>query len=159
MQRQFEDFNNGYSNIPEPTALLNPHCPPATFDKQVDLTSDTYMYQIFNSDGEYGYAVGGYNSDKLLSPFMAAYSTVDSYLSSLPSDGNNPQSSNKHINECAQLYVENIVNFGLCDTDQLNNVLNYENNVANGNSAPRVNNTDYSNNVNIVNAIKNVCNL
>jgi hypothetical protein len=90
---------------------------------------------------------------------MAAYSTVDSYLSSLPSDENNTQSSNKHINECAQLYAENIVNFGLCDTDQLNNVLNYEKNVANGSSASRVNNTDYSNNVNIVNAIKNACNL
>ena len=165
VQRQFEDFNNGYSNSPEPTQPLNPNCPAVTFDKQIDLQNDNYMYQIFNSEGQYGYAVGGYNSDKLLTPYMAAYSTIDSYLSSLPIDDDNDNDPNtnsyknsyKNINQCAQLYANNIINFGLCDSEQLNNILGYQSNISSGLNQPRVDNTDYSTNTNIVNTIKQVC--
>ena len=159
IQRQFENFNNGYSNSPSPTNQLNPHCPAVSFDKQIDLINDTYTYQVFNSDGQYGYAVGGYNSDKLLTPFMAAYSTIDSYLSSLPDDNDTTKNSYKNLNECAQIYANNIINFGLCDSDQLNNILGYQSNINNGNNTYRTDNTDYSNNPNIINAIKNVCNI
>jgi ABC-type transport system substrate-binding protein len=161
VKRQFENFNNGYSNSPDPTQPINPHCPAVTFDKQIDLKNDNYMYQIFNSDGQYGYAEGGYNDDKLLNPYMAAYSTIDSYLSSLPLvNGNsvNPtKNSYKNINECAQLYANNIINFGLCDADQLNNVLSYQSNINAGLHQSIVDNTDYSTNINVVNAIKQVC--
>lgn len=159
LNNKLEDFNNGYSNDPDPTIPLNPHCPAVSFDKQIDLNTDSYMYQIFNSDGQYGYAVGGNKSDKLLTPYMAAYSTVDSYLSSLPDDNDPTKNSYKNLNECAQLYADNIINFGLCDADQLNEILGYQTNVSNGYSKERANNTDYSSNTNIANAIKNVCNL
>lgn len=157
VQRQFEDFNNGYSNSPEPTQPLNQHCPAVTFDKEIDLQNDTYMYQIFNSEGQYGYSTGGYNSDKLLTPYMAAYSTVDSYLSSLPDDNDPTKNSYKNINECSQLYANNIINFGLCDSDQLNSILGYQSNVSSGYKNSLVDNTDYSTNTNVVNAIKKVC--
>ena len=87
--------------------------------------------------------MGGYNADKVLTPFLAAYSTVDTYLSSLP-DGD------KYIDECANLYSNNIVNFGLCDVDELNKISSYQSNVASGISTSRIDNTDYSNNDNIV---------
>jgi len=160
VQRQFEDFNNGYSNSVnslDPKQSLNPHCPAVTFDKQIDLLNDNYMYQIFNSDGQYGYAVGGYNSDKLLTPYMAAYSTVDSYLSSLPDDNDPTKNSYKNVNECAQLYANNIINIGLCDSDQLNNILGYQSNISSGLNKPRVDNIDYGTNSNVVSAIKQVC--
>jgi thiol-disulfide isomerase/thioredoxin len=160
IERQFEKFNekfnNGYSTLPEPTTPLNPHCPSVTFDKQIDLENDSYMYQIFNTDGQYGYSVGG-NNDKLLTPYMAAYSTVDSYLSSLPDDQNPNQSSYKNINECALLYADNIINFGLCDIDQLNNILGYQSNIDAGIETSRIADTNYSTNTNVVNAIKNAC--
>jgi len=159
VQRQFENFNNGYSNSPNPTEPLNPHCPAVSFDKQIDLNADNYMYQIFNSDGQYGYEVGGYNSDKLLNPFNAAYSTVDTYLSSLPDNNDPTQNSYANINECAQLYADNIINFGLCDSEQLNNILGYQSNVASGSHISRADNTNYNTNATVINAIKNVCGL
>lgn len=161
IQRKFEDFaNDGYSNDPEATKIAqNPNCPAVSFDKQIDLENDSYMYQIFNSDGQYGYAVGGYNSDKTLNPFMAAYSTVDSYLSSLPDGDDKTKNSYKNINECASLYANNIVNFGLCDSEQLDNILAYQKKITSGEKAFRVDNTDYSTNTNVVNAIKKVCGL
>ena len=128
-----------------------------SFDKQIDLENDSYMYQIFNSDGQYGYAVGGYNSDKTLNPFMAAYSTVDSYLSSLPDDTEPSKSSYNHINDCASLYANNIINFGLCDIDQLNAIQGYQSNVSSGVSNSYIDGTDYSGNSKVVNAIKNAC--
>lgn len=160
VQRKFEEFaNDGYSNQPEPTIKANPHCPAVSFDKQIDLEQDTYMYQIFNENGQYGYAVGGYNSDKTLTPFMAAYSTVDSYLSSLPDDNDPMKNSYKNINECASLYANNIVNFGLCDSEQLDNILEYPKNIDAGMKTYKVDNTDYTTNIPVVNAIKKVCGL
>ena len=90
----------------------NQFCPSVTFDKQADVANDKYMFQIFNADGQYGYAVGGNNKDKMFTPFTAAYSTVDSYLSSLPDV--------KNAKECASLYATEIRGFGLCDDEQLN---------------------------------------
>ena len=160
VKRTFEDFNTtasgalGSSNASE---NVNPHCPAVSFDKEIDIANDNYMYQIFNSDGQYGYASGGYNSDKLLTPFQAAYSTVDSYLSSLPDDTNPTKSSYNRINECANLYANNIINFGLCDIDQLNAIQGYQSNVASGMSNPYIDGTDYSSNSKVVNAIMNAC--
>lgn len=166
-QRQFEDFNNGniskgniskYNQEKQDQEInLNPHCPAVTFDKQIDFANDSYMYQIFNSDGQYGYAVGGYNNDKLLSPYMAAYSTIDSYLSSLPDDSDPNKNSYKNINECAQLYANNIINFGLCDSEQLNTILDYQSNIDSGSKKPLLDNIDYNTNTKVVNAIKQVC--
>ena len=175
IQRNFEDFNNSskFSDITDNTdntdntnntdrRKTNPHCPSVSFDKQIDLEEDTYMYQIFNSDGQYGYASGG-NKDKVLTPYMAAFSTVDSYLSSLPdnndNDKNKTKNSYKNLNECALLYADDIINFGLCDEEQLNNILNYQNNIESGNKIYRVDNTDYSTNNKVVSAIKKVCNM
>jgi thiol-disulfide isomerase/thioredoxin len=159
IQRKFEDFlNNGYSNEPETTMnSQNKNCPDVSFDKQIDLENDTYMYQIFNSNGQYGYAIGGYNNDKILKPFMAAYSTVDSYLSSLPDENEPHKNSYKNINECANLYANNIINFGLCDSQQLDNILEYQTKINSGEKQYRINNTDYTTNNNVVNAIKKVC--
>ena len=172
IQRNFEDFNNSskFSDITDNTdntnntdrRKTNPHCLSVSFDKQIDLEEDTYMYQIFNSDGQYGYASGG-NKDKVLTPYMAAFSTVDSYLSSLPdnndNDKNNTKNSYKNLNECALLYADDIINFGLCDEEQLNNILTYQNNIESGNNIYRVDNTDYSTNNKVVSAIKKVCNM
>ena len=131
-QRTFEGFNmvDDMNMILNENDNRNPNCPAVTFDKQIDIENDKYLYQIFNSDGQYGYAEGGYNKDKILTPFLAAYSTVDSYLSSLP-DNANPNGENasyQNIDECAGLYSENIVNFGLCDSEELNKILNYSKN-------------------------------
>ena len=153
IQRTFEQFNT----VPQPTSGYNPHCPTVTFDKQIDLENDSYLYQIFNSDGQYGYASGGNNPDKVLTPFQAAYSTVDSYLSSLPDNTNPLISSYKNIDECAKLYNNQIINFGLCDIDQLNAIQGYQSNVASGMNNPLIDGTDYSNNTKVVNAIRNVC--
>jgi len=164
VQKRFEDFNDNSSGANNNSAsdadsdtILNPHCPAVTFDKQIDIENDKYMYQIFNTNGQYGYAVGGFNNDKILTPYMAAYSTVDSYLSSLPDITNPNKNSYKNINECAQLYTDNIINFGLCDAEQLNNILEYQKKIDNGINTYRVSNTDYSTNTNVVNTIKKVC--
>lgn len=158
VKRTFENFNttssntniNNYSNT-------NPHCPAVSFDKQIDIANDNYMYQIFNAEGQYGYASGGYNSNKLLTPFQAAYSTVDSYLSSLPDDTDPYNNSYKHVNQCASLYANNIINFGLCDIDKLNTIQEYQSNVSSGISNTYIDGTDYSNNTKVIDAIKNAC--
>lgn len=160
VKRTFEDFNttsSGSSSSNNTNAKVNPHCPAVTFDKDIDIANDNYMYQIFNSDGQYGYAAGGYNSDKLLTPFNAAYSTVDSYLSSLPDDTDPTKSSYNNINECANIYANNIINFGLCDIDQLNAIQGYQSNVSSGMNNPYINGTDYSSNSKVVDAIMNAC--
>lgn len=154
VKRTFEDFNTITSGS---SAKVNPHCPAVSFDKEIDIAADNYMYQIFNADGQYGYASGGYNSDKLLTPFQAAYSTVDSYLSSLPDDDVPNTSSYNNVNECANLYANNIINFGLCDIDQLNTIQGYQSNVSSGMSNPYIDGTDYSGNSKVVNAIINAC--
>ena len=88
---------------------------------------------------------------------MAAYSTVDSYLSSLPDNDDPTKNSYKNINECASLYANNIVNFGLCDAEQLDNILAYQKKINSGENTMRVDGTDYNTNTNVVNAIKQVC--
>jgi len=153
IERNFEYFaDNGYSSEPEPTPILNKHCPSVTFDKQIDLEGDRHLFQIFNADGQYGYAEGGFNEGKLLNPFQAAYSTVDTYLSSLP-DGT------KYIDECTNLYAKDIINFGLCDSEQLDQIQNYGKDIAKGNKITRTGDTNYSSNDMIIKSIKNICNL
>lgn len=155
VERSFEEFDttgSGYSTTTEPTNNSNGSlCPAVTFDSELDVAGDNYMFQIFNTKGQYGYAVGGNNSGKTLTPFTAAYSTVDSYLTSLP-DGAN-------ISECANEYSNQLRGFGLCDETQLNNVLQYQLNVSNGNAKPLFDGTDYKSNNDVVTAIKNTCGL
>jgi thiol-disulfide isomerase/thioredoxin len=155
VKRTFEDFDTTTSN--SSASSVNPHCPAVSFDKEVDIANDNYMYQIFNANGQYGYASGGYNSDKLLTPFQAAYSTIDSYLSSLPDDTDPTKNSYTNINECANLYANNIINFGLCDIDQLNAIQGYQSNVSSGLNASYIDGTDYSGNSKVVSAIMNAC--
>ena len=58
-----------------------------------------------------------------LDSFTAAYSVVDSYLSSLPNKSN--------MTECAAYYSNDIANFGLCDTEKLDSILNYNTSIEN----------------------------
>ena len=169
VERSFEEFDSTGYDIPKiPTGndynnnrIKNDKnmCPIVTFDSQLDIANNNYMFQIFNADGQYGYALGSNKGNGIstninnstLSPFNAAYSTVDSYLSSLP-DGAN-------ISECANTYSNQIRGFGLCDKTQLNNILQYQTTTKNGTAIPRFDGTDYSTNKQIVTAIKNVCKL
>jgi len=155
VERTFEEFDStGYDITQEPNSnknLKNSLCPAVTFDKQLDIVQDNYMFQIFNAYGQYGYAVGGNNSDKTLTPFTAAYSTIDSYLSSLPKGAN--------VNECANIYATQIMGFGLCDKNNLDEILKYKTNVETGNAVPNFDSTDYSTNTGVVTAIKNACGL
>ena len=116
----------------QPTNALSANCPLVTFDKEIDIANDSYMYQIFNSSGQYGYATGGYNADKLLTPFQAAYSTIDSYLSSLPDDNDPTKNSYKNVNECANLYANNITisnTFNATGNATFSNVVTFNSNV------------------------------
>ena len=156
--RTAEQFSaSGYDNTPEPTGALNANCPAVTFNQEADIANDRYFYQIFNETGQYGHAEGGNKYDKVLSPFAAAYSVVDSYLSSLPDKTNPAKSSYSNVNECANLYATEIRQFGLCDAAKLNNILNYEKKVKSGNGKMRFSGTDYSTNEKVVNAIKSAC--
>ena len=121
-------------------------------DKQIDLANDVYMYQLF-SDGQYGYSSGTENniSKSVLSPFSAAYSVVDSYLNSIP--------DTSKMNECANLYSKDIIGLGLCDKDNLDNILSYNDNINSGEFVSRVDGTDYDPNTKVVNAIKYACNM
>ena len=163
VERTFEQFDStGYSTDPAPTLASNPHCPAVTFDKQSDIANDSYMFQIFNADGQYGYATGGYKDGSTLSPFTAAYSVVDSYLSSLPLPVSKDTTkgalgASTIINECASLYSNQIRNFELCDKDKLDDILKYQTNVANGSGQIIFDGTDYSSNNVTVKAIKNAC--
>ena len=165
IERSFESFNdtnasnNASNNNNTSNNNKNPNCPSVTFDKQIDMQDDKYLYQIFNANGQFGYAMGGYNEDKTLTPFQAAYSTVDSYLSSLPDDKDPTKTSFKHIDECTNIYAKNIINFGLCDNDELNKILDYNKKVKNGAANPRFEGTNFNTNDTIVNSIKKVCNL
>ena len=152
IDRTFEDFDNtGYGTEPLPTEPQNPNCPAVTFDSQLEIANDDYMYQIFNDRGQYGYAKGGYKENKLLSPFAAAYSTLDSYLSSLPDTEN--------MKECATLYSKDIRGFGLCDSEKLDEILSYGEKVKNGEAEIRFQGTNYDNNKKVVSAIKDACEL
>jgi len=164
VKRTFEKFNdvvfNDSSTMNDDTTnniKFSSHCPAVSFDKQIDIANDNYLYQVFNSNGQYGYASGGYNTDKLLTPFQAAYSTIDSYLSSLPDETNPSKSTYKHINECANAYANNIINFGLCDLEQLNTIQGFHSNVSSGLKKSYIPGTDYRGNTEVINAIMNVC--
>ena len=157
IERTFEEFNSsGYSTSTTPTGSNSNSsndslCPAVTFNSQLDVADDNYMFQIFNEKGQYGYSVGGNNSNKQLTPFTAAYSTFDSYLTSLPEGAN--------ISECANNYASQLRGFGLCDAKQLDNILQYEKNVKEGNATILIDGTDYSSNNKVVTAIKNACGL
>ena len=151
--RTFEGFDDsGYSATPKPTEPRNQNCPVVTFDKQVDIANDVYMYQLF-SDGQYGYTSGNdKKTDRtLLSPFTAAYSVVDSYLNSLP--------DTSKMNECANLYSEDIIGLGLCDIDNLNTILSYGDNINSGEYISRVPGVNYDSNKKVVDAIKYACDM
>ena len=150
IERTFEQFDStGYDSSPEPTPYANPDCPVVTFDKQVDLAADKYMFQIFNADGQYGYATGGAKDGNVFSPFTAAYSTVDSYLSSLPDTST--------MSECASTYSAQIMNFDLCDKDKLDGILKYKKKINDGSGKFQFDGTDYSSNDKVVKAIKQAC--
>jgi len=152
VSKTFEEFDDsGYSAEPAPTQLTNPNCPAITFDTQLDIANDEYMYQIFNSEGQYGYATGGFKENKLLTPFAAAYSVVDSYLTSL--------TDTKNMEECSTLYSKDIRGFGLCDTDKLNDILSYQEKIKNGSVKERIAGTNYNTNNNVIKAIKKACEL
>ena len=151
--RTFEEFDDaGYSATPSPTDPINQNCPAVTFDKQIDLAHDVHMYQIF-SDGQYGYA-SGYDKQTdrtLLTPFAAAYSVVDSYLNSIPDTST--------MNECANLYSKDIIGLGLCDNDNLNTILSYNDNINSGEYMSRVDGVNYDSNKKVVAAIKYACDM
>jgi len=151
--RTFEEFDDaGYSAEPSPTKPINPNCPAVTFDKQIDLANDVHMYQLF-SDGQYGYASGTENSisKSVLSPFSAAYSVVDSYLNSIPNASK--------MNECASLYAKDIIGLGLCDPDNLNTILSYDEQINSGEYVSRVDGVNYDSNKKVVDAIKYACDM
>ena len=148
--RSFEDFDDtGYGTDLPTIETTNNNCPAVTFDSQLDVANDDYMFQIFNQNGQYGYAKGGNKEGKLLSPFAAAYSVVDSYLSSIP--------DSKNMNECATLYSQDIRGFGLCDTDKLNEILSYQENIKNGSVKERISGTNYNTNTDVVASINAAC--
>lgn len=158
ISRSNENFDStGYDNTPEPTTTMNSNCPAVSFDKQADILNDKYLFQIFNENGQYGYAEGGNKFDKVLSPFSAAYSVVDSYLSSLPDKNNPSKNSYDNVNECANLYAKEIQQFGLCNVNELNKILDYQKNIKNGSGNLRFPGTDYSTNEKVINAIKSAC--
>ena len=151
IDRTFENFDStGYSNDTTPTAKSPPNiCLNVNFDTKTDIAQDKYMFQIFNENGQYGYADGGNNPGNIMSPFAAAYSTVDSYLSSLPEGAN--------ISECAKMYADQIRGFGLCDKPQLDNILKYQTDINNNTANYAVDGTDYSSNNKVITAIKTAC--
>jgi thiol-disulfide isomerase/thioredoxin len=151
--RTFEEFDDaGYSAEPSPTKPINKNCPAVTFDKQIDLANDVYMYQLF-SDGQYGYSSGTEKSisKSVLSPFAAAYSVVDSYLNSIP--------NTSKMNECASLYSKDIIGLGLCDNDNLNTILSYNDKIKSGEYVSRVDGANYDSNKKVVDAIKYACDM
>ena len=145
------DSNNIDYNSINSQNTKNKNCPSVTFDKEFDVSDDKYMFQIFNRNGQYGYSIGSNKDSKLPTPFEAAYAAVDSYLTSLPNSNTE--------NECAQEYAKEIGSFGLCDTENLNKILDYKSNIQNGSSYTKFNGSakDYSSNDIVVKAIKKVC--
>jgi hypothetical protein len=159
VERSFESFGAlDESLAPEETNQLSSNCPLVSFDKKVDIANDSYRFQIFSDKGQYGYAEGGNKDDKLLTPFMAAYSVVDSYLSSLPDLNNLDNTTLENVDECAAAYAKDISCFGLCDKKKLDEIASYESDVERGLKDKRIVGIDYTNNKKIVNAIKKACN-
>ena len=152
-------FDDG-TLAPLPTNKYSARCPLVNFDKTIDIANDSFKYQIFSADGQYGFAEGGYKPEKLMSPFQAAYSVVDSYLSSLPDINNSDNGAIfDNVDECATAYAEDINCFGLCDKDKLADIINNQNDVKNGVKNIRVNGTDYSSNIKVAGAIEKACRL
>ena len=69
IDRTFENFaSTGYSNDTSPTAKSPPNiCLNVNFDTKTDIAQDKYMFQIFNENGQYGYADGGNNPGNIIS--------------------------------------------------------------------------------------------
>lgn len=159
VERSFESFGPLDEGLaPEPTNMLPTGCPLVSFDKKVDLANDSYRFQIFSDKGQYGYAEGGFKDDKLITPYMAAYSVVDSYLSSLPDLNDPTKTTLDNVDECAAAYANDINCFGLCNKEKLDEIANYQSDVEKGLKDKRIIGIDYSNNKKIVNAIKKACN-
>ena len=142
--------NETFVNTPTTTTkraltAVEKTCPPISFNKKLDVEKEKFYYQIFSDRGQYGYATGG--KDEPLSPFGAAYETVDTYLSSLP----NPSADNMKL--CANVYKDAIADFGLCNKGELDKILKYKE------GKPQVEGTDYSTNTKVVNAINSACKL
>ena len=150
---------NDYASddIPDPTDQTNPKigmkstCPIISFDHFDDDTDKTSHYQIFSDQGQYGYSIGG--DKEALTPFQAAYNTVDTYLSSLP------DASPDNMNTCAGLYSDDLRQFGLCDSTQLNNMKTEAKNIINGRAklAKGLKKKDYANKLNVITAIEKAC--
>jgi len=147
------DTNNEDEKIEEndPRYLMRKTCPIVSFDHYVD-GKKTY-YQIFNKHGQYGYSIGG--TDENLSEYQAAYNTVDTYLSSLP------ESNLVNMNKCAKLYSQNIREFGLCNSEELENMNKELRNIEYGKVKLQkgIKKEDYKNKKNVISAIKTACKL
>jgi hypothetical protein len=140
-----ETFVNTHTTTKRALTAVEKTCPPISFNKKADIENEKFYYQIFSDKGQYGYAAGG--KDEPLSPFGAAYETVDAYLSSLP----DPSANNMKL--CANVYKDAIADFGLCNRGELNKILKYKE------GKPQIDGTDYSTNTKVVNAINSACKL
>ena len=135
----------------DPKIQMKSTCPIISFDHYDDNTTNTSHYQIFSDRGQYGYSVGG--GDETLSPFQAAYNTVDTYLSSLP----DPSPDN--MNKCASLYDTNLREFGLCNSAELDTMKTEAKKIINGRAKlPKgLKKQDYANKLNVITAIEKAC--
>lgn len=134
--------------------LFKDKCSVVSFDTFIEPNNKTSHYQIFDSQGQYGYSYGGQN--QFLTPFQAAYNVIDTYLSTLPND-----TDNQNIDICANLYKNDIRKFGLCNSIELQNIENETNQIINGNRIlPKgISKNDYKNKNNIIKAIKKACSI
>lgn len=124
-------------------------CPIVTFDKRLDRVNNVYSFQIFDENGLYGYSKGG--TGQPLDSFHAAYNCFDTYLSTLPSED--------IMEKCANKYKGQIMDFELCNEDKLNEMLEYDDNIKNGNMKQRVEDVDYKSNQKVINTIKKACSI
>ena len=133
----------------DPRILMKDKCPIITFDHYND--KDKSYYQIFSERGQYGYTVGGVDED--LTPFQAAYNTVDTYLSSLPN------SSPDNMKTCARLYDTNLRDFGLCNSAELDAMKKEAKAIKSGKAKlPKgLKKQDYDNKLNVISAIETAC--
>lgn len=146
----FVDFNtnNLLEDIEKKNEeLADAKCPTVTFDKYLDRTKEEYAFQIFDENGLYGYSKGGKNA--YLDEFHAAYNCFDTYLSTLPIGAEK--------DECAMKYRSQVRDFGLCDADKLNEMLDYDSKIKKGELKERIDGTNYENNTGVINAIKKAC--
>ena len=135
----------------DPRIQMKETCPIVSFDHYTD--KDNTYYQIFAEKGQYGYSVGGPVED--LTPFQAAYNTVDTYLSSLPN------STAENMKTCSGLYSAELRDFGLCNSAELDDMKNEAKNILKGKAKlPKgVKKEDYTNKLNVISAIESACGL